>query len=303
MELQDAIIIGLAVAALALAILAIVFGIIFFIAQMKQAQKITEDNSGFTQQMNILLNDIRASQNVTRQQVKDQYDKLLDAAIHGSGGSMDAAATSAVQFGEFSQRLDSLEKTITGIKEPGKVEEQIRELRRVEETLNATVRQLAQRVVKEEKVEPKTSASRFEKFNEESRIALTVAQEESRRLKHYYIGTEHLLLGTLHEEKWASVKILTNLGIDFNKVRSAVEFIIGKGEKIDKVDFGLTPRAKKVIELAIDEAIKLNHNYIGTEHLLLGLLSEGEGVAASILDSFGLTLEKVRAEVKKISKK
>jgi ATP-dependent Clp protease ATP-binding subunit ClpC len=139
-------------------------------------------------------------------------------------------------------------------------------------------------------------ASRFEKFSERARRVLTIAQEEARNLNHSYIGTEHILLGLVREEEGVAARVLTNLGIGLGKVRSAVEFVIGRGEKPGSGETGLTPRAKKVIELAIDEARQLGHNYIGTEHLLLGLLREGEGVASSVLDSFGITLERARAE-------
>ncbi|HTY81523.1 MAG TPA: ATP-dependent Clp protease ATP-binding subunit [Dehalococcoidales bacterium] len=140
-------------------------------------------------------------------------------------------------------------------------------------------------------------ASRFEKFSERARRVLTIAQEEARSLNHSYIGTEHILLGLVREEEGVAARVLVNLGIGLGKVRSAVEFIIGRGDKPGTGETGLTPRAKKVIELAIDEARQMGHNYIGTEHLLLGLLREGEGVASSVLDSFGITLERARAEV------
>jgi len=143
-------------------------------------------------------------------------------------------------------------------------------------------------------------ASRFEKFSERARRVLTTAQEEARQLNHNYIGTEHLLLGLVREEEGVAAKILTNLGVTLTKVRSAVEFIIGHGEKPGTNETGLTPRAKRVIELAIDEARNLGHSYIGTEHLLLGLLREGEGVAAGVLDSLGINLERARAEVSNI---
>ncbi len=140
-------------------------------------------------------------------------------------------------------------------------------------------------------------ASRFEKFSERARRVLTMAQEEARNLNHNYIGTEHILLGLVREEEGVAAKVLVNLGVNLGKVRSAVEFIVGRGEKPATGETGLTLRAKKVIELAIDEARQLGHSYIGTEHLLLGLLREAEGVASSVLDSFGVTLEKTRAEV------
>ncbi|MFC1924183.1 ATP-dependent Clp protease ATP-binding subunit, partial [Chloroflexota bacterium] len=143
-------------------------------------------------------------------------------------------------------------------------------------------------------------ASRFEKFSERARRALTYAQEEAQRFNHNYIGTEHILLGLVREGDGVAVKVLTNLGVDINKVNSAVEFIIGRGGKMSSTDIGLTPRAKKVIEFAVDEARRFNHNYVGTEHLLLGLLREGEGVAGGVLESLGVNLEHTRNEVASI---
>ena len=143
-------------------------------------------------------------------------------------------------------------------------------------------------------------ASRFEKFSERARRALTFAQEEAQRFNHNYIGTEHILLGLVREDEGVAAKVLTSLGVDLNKVRSAVEFIIGRGEKASSAEIGLTPRAKKVIEFAVDEARRLNHNHVGTEHLLLGLLREGEGVAGGVLESLGVNLERARAETTRI---
>ncbi len=143
-------------------------------------------------------------------------------------------------------------------------------------------------------------SSRFEKFSERARRVLSLAQEEAQRFNHNYIGTEHILLGLVRETDGVAAKVLSNLGVELNKVRSAVEFIIGRGERPTPGEIGLTPRAKKVIELAVDEARRLNHHYIGTEHLLIGLMREGEGVAAGVLESLGVNLEKVRAETNRI---
>ncbi len=140
-------------------------------------------------------------------------------------------------------------------------------------------------------------AERFDKFTERARKVLQLAQEEAQRFNHNYIGTEHLLLGLVREGEGVAAKVLANLGVDLNKVRSAVEFIIGRGERTITGDIGLTPRAKKVIELSVEEARRLNHNYIGTEHLLLGLVREGEGIAAGVLESLGVSLERVRQQV------
>jgi len=143
-------------------------------------------------------------------------------------------------------------------------------------------------------------SSKFEKFSERARKVLTLAQEEAQRFNHNYIGTEHILLGLVREGEGVAAKVLGNLGVELSKVRAAVEFIIGRGERPGSGEIGLTPRAKRVIELALDEARRLNHSYIGTEHLLLGLLREGEGVAAGVLESLGVNLERVRAEVNRI---
>jgi ATP-dependent Clp protease ATP-binding subunit ClpC len=143
-------------------------------------------------------------------------------------------------------------------------------------------------------------ADRFDKFTERARRVLTLAQEEAHRFNHNYIGTEHILLGLVREGDGVAAKVLSNLGVELNKVRSAVEFIIGRGDRTVTGEIGLTPRAKKVIELAVDEARRLNHSYIGTEHLLLGLVREGEGIAAGVLESLGVNLERVRAETTRI---
>ena len=143
-------------------------------------------------------------------------------------------------------------------------------------------------------------ASRFEKFSERARRVLSLAQEEAQRFNHNYIGTEHILLGLVRETDGVAAKALANLGIELDKVRAAVEFVMGRGERSSPGEIGLTPRAKKVIELAVDEARRLNHHYIGTEHLLIGLMREGEGVAAGVLESLGVSLDKVRGETSRI---
>jgi ATP-dependent Clp protease ATP-binding subunit ClpC len=143
-------------------------------------------------------------------------------------------------------------------------------------------------------------ADRFDKFTERARRVLTLAQEEAQRFNHNYIGTEHLLLGLVREGDGVAAKVLNNLGVELSKVRSAVEFIIGRGEKQISGEIGLTPRAKKVIELAVEEARRLNHSYIGTEHLLLGLVREGEGIAFGVLESLGVSLDRVRTETARI---
>jgi ATP-dependent Clp protease ATP-binding subunit ClpA len=137
----------------------------------------------------------------------------------------------------------------------------------------------------------------FDRFTERARKALTLAQEEAQRFNHNYIGTEHLLLGLVREGEGVAAKVLADLGIELTKIRSSVEFIIGRGERQVMGEIGLTPRAKKVIALSIDESRRLGHEYVGTEHLLLGLMREGEGIAAGVLESLGINLERVRIGV------
>jgi ATP-dependent Clp protease ATP-binding subunit ClpA len=141
-----------------------------------------------------------------------------------------------------------------------------------------------------------SNRDRFDKFTERARKVLSLAQEEAQRFQHNYIGTEHLLLGLVREGDGVAARVLNNLGVELEQVRRAVEFIIGRGDRIVLGEIGLTPRAKKVIELAVDEARRLNHHYIGTEHLLLGLVREGEGIAAGVLESLGVNLERVRTQ-------
>ena len=142
-----------------------------------------------------------------------------------------------------------------------------------------------------------TQMDRFDKFTDRARKVLTLAQDEAQRFNHNYIGTEHLLLGLVREGEGVAARVLENMNVELPKVRTAVEFIIGRGDRPVVGEVGLTPRAKRVIELAIDEARRLGHNYIGTEHLLLGLVREGEGIAAGVLESLGVNLDKVRHEV------
>ena len=138
--------------------------------------------------------------------------------------------------------------------------------------------------------------NRHDRFTEQARKVLSLAREEAQRFQHHYIGTEHLLLGLVREGEGIAAKVLSNLGVELKEVRDAVEAMIGRGDRIVPSEIGLTPHAKRVIELAVDEAHRLNHHYIGTEHLLLGLLREDEGIAAEALQSLGVNLEKVRTE-------
>ncbi len=137
----------------------------------------------------------------------------------------------------------------------------------------------------------------FERFTERARQVVVLAQEEARTLKHNYIGTEHILLGLLREEEGLAARVLESLEITVERVRAQVVRIVGSGEEVTSGQIPFTPRAKKVLELALREALSLGHNYIGTEHILLGLVRENEGVAARILLDFDADSEKIRNEV------
>ena len=137
----------------------------------------------------------------------------------------------------------------------------------------------------------------FERFTDRARRVVVLAQEEARMLNHNYIGTEHILLGLIHEGEGVAAKALESLGISLEAVRSQVEEIIGQGQQAPSGHIPFTPRAKKVLELSLREALQLGHNYIGTEHILLGLIREGEGVAAQVLIKLGADLNRVRQQV------
>ena len=137
----------------------------------------------------------------------------------------------------------------------------------------------------------------FERFTDRARRVVVLAQEEARMLNHNYIGTEHILLGLIHEGEGVAARALESLGISLEAVRQQVEDIIGRGQQAPHGHIAFTPRVKKVLELASREALQLGHNYIGTEHILLGLIREGEGVAAQVLVKLGADLNRVRQQV------
>jgi ATP-dependent Clp protease ATP-binding subunit ClpC len=146
---------------------------------------------------------------------------------------------------------------------------------------------------------PTTLADSFEKFTTRAKTVLTLAQGEAERLNHNYIGTEHVLLGLIEEGSGVAATVLRDLGVEGDAVRLAVERVVGGRKEGPQTcgETGLTPRVKKVLQLAVDEARSLGHQYIGTEHLLLGLLREGDGVAARILYDLGLEVQAVRRAV------
>jgi excisionase family DNA binding protein len=159
--------------------------------------------------------------------------------------------------------------------------------------------QLLRKVIQPKQTTPSqllARLDRFDRFTKRARHVLTLAQEEARHLQHPYIGTEHLLLGLMQETEGMAAKVLTNLGLDLNQLRQVVEEIVGPGEQAVEGEVRLTPRSKKAIEFAADEARSLNHTFIGTEHLLLGLIREKDGIAGRVLENLGIQLEQVRAE-------
>ena len=137
----------------------------------------------------------------------------------------------------------------------------------------------------------------FERFTDRARRVVVLAQDEAKMLNHNYIGTEHILLGLIHEGEGVAAKALEQMGISLEAVREQVEEIIGHGQTQPTGHIPFTPRAKKVLELSLREALQMNHSYIGTEHILLGLIREGEGVAAQVLIKLGADLNRVRNTV------
>jgi ATP-dependent Clp protease ATP-binding subunit ClpC len=137
----------------------------------------------------------------------------------------------------------------------------------------------------------------FERFTDRARRAVVYAQDEARMLNHNYIGTEHILLGLIHEGEGLAARALKALGVSLDETRQEIEDIVGRGTKEHEGPIPFTPRAKKVLELSLREALQLDHSYIGTEHILLGLMREGDGVAAQVLVRSGVDLNMARQEV------
>ncbi len=142
--------------------------------------------------------------------------------------------------------------------------------------------------------------NRFDQFTERARRVLTTAQEEATALNHNYIGTEHILLGLLRDSDGLAARALTAFGVNADEMRSTLVQTIGRGPTQVSGEIGLTPRSKKAIEFAIEEGRRMNHSYVGTEHILLGLLREGDGVAARMLGAKGVSLDQARSEVLKL---
>eukprot|EP00951_Prasinocladus_malaysianus_P044078 scaffold561493_cov29-Prasinocladus_malaysianus.AAC.1 len=141
-----------------------------------------------------------------------------------------------------------------------------------------------------------TTRMMFERFTEKAIKVVMLAQEEARRLGHNFVGTEQILLGLIGESTGIAAKVLKSLGVNLKDARVEVEKIIGRGSGFVAVEIPFTPRAKRVLELSLEEARQLGHNYIGTEHILLGLLREGEGVAARVLETLGADSSKIRTQ-------
>jgi ATP-dependent Clp protease ATP-binding subunit ClpC len=137
-------------------------------------------------------------------------------------------------------------------------------------------------------------SDKFDRFTKRARRVLTLAQEEAQRLNHNYIGTEHLLLGLVREQNGVAVRVLRDLGVDPKQIRERVERTVGRGQRAMYGKLSLTPRTKRVIELAVDEARRLGHHYIGSDHLFVGLVGGGVGVGVVVLGGLGVSIVKVR---------
>src|SRR3989441_4369099 len=153
------------------------------------------------------------------------------------------------------------------------------------------------RAAERKRASARRTGEMFERFTDRARRVVVLAQEEARMLNHNYIGTEHILLGLIHEGEGVAAKALESLSISLEAVRQQVEEIIGQGQAAPTGHIPFTPRAKKVLELSLREALQLGHDFIGTEHVLLGLIREGEGVAAQVLQKLGADLDRAREMV------
>ena len=151
-----------------------------------------------------------------------------------------------------------------------------------------------------ERKRPGPKGGHWDRFTARARQVLSLAQDEALRLNHNRMGTEHLLLGLVREGQGVAAQVLTNLSVELEQARGAVEAIIGRGDRPVAGEVGVTPRVKKVIELAVDEARRLSHHYIGTEHLLLGLVREGDGIGVGVLKNMGVTPDQARAETLRV---
>lgn len=292
MDILDIIVICLAVFALAVSIISVAFNIVFFRMQINLTNKIMKDSTTLQEETKTILNEIRITQDITGKQVKDQYDKLLDAAIQTSG-KKDYAASSAKEIQEVNERLKSLEQTVDEGSSADKLKEEIEELKASFSNLNRSMRTILSSTTKWSPV--RTKPSRFEKFSENARRSLNISQQEAKRLKSASIDVVHLLLGLLHDEKFRAYKIISSLKVDIGKIRESLEYFSPEDSEI-KEEIGLTPQAKRVIEFAIHESRQLEAGYIGTEHILLGILSE-KGTVAAVLNEYGITREKTREKI------
>lgn len=294
MNTLDIIVICLAVFALAVSIISIALNIVFFRMQVDLANKTMKDSSSLAEETKIVLNEIRISQDITGKQVKDQYDKLLDAAIQ-TPSKKDYAASSAKEIQEVNERLSSLEQTVDKGSSVAKLKEEIEELKTSFTNLNRSMRTMISGAAESSRVQTRTS--RFERFSQNARRSLTISQQEAIKLKSGSIGVEHLLLGLFSDERFRAYKIISSLKVDIGKIIKSIEYILPQGLEI-KEGIGLTPQAKTVIDLALDESRQLEAGYVGTEHLLLGILSE-QGTVAALLNEYGITKEKTREKILK----
>jgi len=298
MQLQDAVVLGLSLAALILSVMAIVFEIVFFTIQTRQASNITKDTASVTNEMKILLNDIRTAQSTTGQQVWDQYGKLLDAAIINKRDPAEVAAGSALQMEELNKKFQTLESSIKGTRDSEGLMNQTAALGKSIEVIKKSLQQLVSGVATEDiRGGQRASSSRYERFSDNARQVLTVSQSEAEDLRHNFVGPEHILLALTRTADCRAHHIMVDLGLDIKALEKTVKFVLGSKSGAKSNEVGLTRSAKEVIERAVDESRKLGDGYIGTEHLLLGIIDE-RGVAANLLEKLGVTREKVLGKLK-----
>jgi hypothetical protein len=289
MEAIDLIVICLAVTALAISLMTIIFDCIFFRVHLNMARTSIKDSSEIAAEMKTILNEIRITQNITGQQVKDQYDKLLDAAIHGSGNPISEAAISAVALQKLTERVNSLEESVVKVKSTEQVQAEVRDIKETVANLSRALGRFASGVVSEQQ---RPSQSRFETFTQEARKSLAISQEIAQIHHNKFIDVEHILLSVLHKKGFTARKLIDTLGVSIHKIVEAITLLIPTTAE-EETDIRLAPRAKEAIEFAIDESRKLKSKHIGTEHLLMGVILV-KGASSEVLKQYGINIENVR---------
>jgi hypothetical protein len=293
MDIKDVIVVCLAVAALAISIITIIFDIIFFRLQMNIARTTMKDDLQIVEQIKTLLNEIKINQNVTGQQVKDQYDKLLDAAIHGNVNTSSEAASSAVALQQLNERIITLEKSLVKIKSSEQMNSEVANIKESLTNLNKIVGRFASGLAVEEK---RSLQSPLGRFSQDAAFALMDARHIATSYHSEEIEVEHLLLAILNNRNNRASKAILSLNVNIDNIIEATKVLIPKGSNIGEAE-ELSEGVKKVISLTLEEERKFQLKLVDTEYLLLGIILQN-GAPSSVLKSYGLNVDNIYQAVK-----